>query len=591
MLSNFQVEKTIQQVAKSIAAVLDVEIVIVDKNFKIVGGTAEHQGRYQISNNAIYRHIMLTREPVIIENPGFNKLCKTCKLYKNCPETAEIDYPIIVDNEIVGIISLVGLTAEHRELMLSRKNDYLTFLERMSELIATKASEVLMAQKLEYVAQQLTHIINSVQEGIIAVGNDGIITHFNEFAEKILKVPAPEVLGEKVGKAIPSFHFEEAIQENAIIADKEVRFRKENGETVHCYISANPIKDTFGKKVLGAIVTLKDAKDIKKMVSNMMGFHSKDVNFMDIIGKSNLLTEVKQKALKAAKTPSTVLIRGESGTGKELFARAIHNESLVHRGPFITINCAAIPETLLESELFGYEGGAFTGAKKEGKPGKFELADGGTLFLDEIGDMSLYLQAKLLRALQDKRVQRVGGLKEIPVNVRIIAATNKNLEELVVQNRFREDLFYRLNVIPIIIPPLAERKEDIPDLIEYLLKKYNILFNKNIVAIDDSVRRLFTYYSWPGNVRELENVLEYAINMENGNQITLKSIPEYLVNFLNTKPDKKSLQIMIEDFEKKIIEDKIQSYGFTLEAKNKIADELGIGIASLYRKLKKYKLN
>ncbi len=245
---------------------------------------------------------------------------------------------------------------------------------------------------------------------------------------------------------------------------------------------------------------------------------------------------------------------------------------------------------MLESELFGYEGGAFTGAKKEGKPGKFELADGGTLFLDEIGDMSLYLQSKLLRVLQEKRIQRVGGIKEIFVDVRIIAATNKDLEKLVKQNRFREDLFYRLNVIPITIPPLIDRKEDIPDLVDFLLKKYNNLFFKDVVDIDEYVKEIFREYSWPGNVRELENVLEYAMNMENGRIITLDSIPEYLLKNFNGKFGKKSLKQMLNELEKDIIASKIRKYGSDLQAKHKIAEELDIGIASLYRKIKRHKL-
>ena len=397
MLSNSQVKQTIQQVAKSIAAVLNVEIVIVDKNFKIVGGTAEHQGKYEISNNAIYRHVMSHGEPIIIENPGFNELCKTCRLYRNCPETAEIDCPIILDGEVIGIISLVGLTPKHRELMLSRKEDYLIFLTRMSELIATQALEVLTAQKLNYVAQQLTCIINSAQEGIVAVGENGTITHCNKSAEKMLKVSAMDITGENIEIIIPDFPSSEAMKGDIAFVNKEIIFHREDGENIHCYISSNPIVDATGKETIGAIITITDARDMKKIVSNMMGFHHKNVNFSDIIGKRYLMTEVKQQALKVARGFSTILIRGESGTGKELFARAIHNESPAHKGPFVTINCAAIPETLLESELFGYEGGAFTGAKKDGKPGKFELADSGTLFLDEIGDMSLYLQAKLLR--------------------------------------------------------------------------------------------------------------------------------------------------------------------------------------------------
>lgn len=590
MLTNSQVKKTIKQVAESIAAVLNVDILIVDKNFKIVGGTAEHQGKYQISNNTVYKHVMSTGMSIVIENPGFNELCKKCGLYENCLETAEIDCPIILNDEVIGIISLVGLTEKHRKMMLSRKEDYLVFLKRMSELIATKTQEVSIAQELNYVAQQLTCIIDSVQEGIIAVEENGRITHCNKPAEKILKIRSSSIIGKSIEAVIPGFPFSESMYGNISFTNKELNFTCKKGKNIHCYISSSPITNADDKKIVGAIITIADAQDINKIVSNMMGFHHKNVYFSDIIGKSRLLTKVKQQALKAAGSSSTILIRGESGTGKELFARAIHNRSSAHNGPFITVNCAAIPETLLESELFGYEGGAFTGAKKEGKPGKFELAYGGTLFLDEIGDMSLYLQAKLLRVLQDKRIQRVGGIKEVLVDVRIITATNKNLENLVAQHRFREDLFYRLNVIPIFIPSISERREDIPDLVEYLLNKYNNLFEKKIVGLQENVKKIFVEYSWPGNVREIENVLEYAMNMENGNYINLNSIPDYLVNTLDSQSDKESLKQMVCDFEKRILHSRIQRYGADLNAKNRIAEELDIGIASLYRKLKKYNL-
>lgn len=243
----------------------------------------------------------------------------------------------------------------------------------------------------------------------------------------------------------------------------------------------------------------------------------------------------------------------------------------------------------MESELFGYDEGAFTGAKKEGKPGKFELADGGTIFLDEIGDMPLHLQAKLLRVLQDKVIQRIGGVKDIRVNVRVIFATNRDLEKMVAENRFREDLYYRLNVIPIFIPPLRERKEDIPLLTEYLINKYNNILNKNIIGVDEKVKEIFMSYNWPGNVRELENVIEYAMNMERGQIITEESIPKNIKDDLSIIYSS-SLDQLVADYEKKIILEHAKKFGSSKKDKEKLAEDLGISIATLYRKLRAHNI-
>ena len=233
----------------------------------------------------------------------------------------------------------------------------------------------------------------------------------------------------------------------------------------------------------------------------------------------------KKQALITARSNSTVLITGESGTGKEMFAKAIHYASPREDKPFITVNCGAIPENLLESELFGYEKGAFTGASEKGKEGKFELADGGTIFLDEIGDMPLHLQVKILHVLQNMRFDRVGGSKSIIVDVRVIAATNKDLEKLIEEGSFREDLYYRLSVIPLSIPPLRERKDDIKQLMYHFLKKYNSFMNKKIERFSPEVEEIYTNHDWPGNVRELENAVEYGANMAFGNVIGIDEVP------------------------------------------------------------------
>jgi len=315
----------------------------------------------------------------------------------------------------------------------------------------------------------------------------------------------------------------------------------------------------------------------------------KKYSLQNVIGISDKMQEVFKTALKAAKTKATILLIGESGTGKELIAKAIHFESDRNKAPFLAINCAAIPENLLEAELFGYEKGAFTGALVS-KPGKFELANGGTIFLDEIGDLPLSLQAKLLRVIQDKTFERIGGTKSIKVDVRIIAATNKNLEEMVKSGAFREDLYFRLNVIPIFLPPLRERKEDIPLLIDHFLKKFNKEYGKNI-TIDKSAMEKLINYSWPGNVRELENTIERLVILTEENKITLKDLPFYIRQEEDNKTIgiklKDSLPAQLELIEKKAIEEALKACNYN---QTKAAKMLGLTKRQINYKIKKYGL-
>jgi transcriptional regulator with PAS, ATPase and Fis domain len=307
----------------------------------------------------------------------------------------------------------------------------------------------------------------------------------------------------------------------------------------------------------------------------------------EIKGNSTCINQLKEKVLKIALTSSTVLLKGETGTGKDLFAKAIHLCGNRRHQSFTAINCAAIPESLLESELFGYEAGAFTGSSKNGKSGYFELANHGTLFLDEIGDMPLNLQTKLLRVLQDKVIQRIGGRNDIPLDVRIVAATNQDIKEMVAQSRFRKDLYYRLNVIPFDIPPLRERKEDIEILALHFLEKYRSLFPSQAYRFSEGCLPIMQNYEWPGNVRELEHVVEYAVNMETEGVVSPESLPPEMKMAETGTP---SLRNKSSNLEKKLIEDTLNQYGWDVEGKKKAAKKLKIGLRTLYRKINKFKI-
>lgn len=319
------------------------------------------------------------------------------------------------------------------------------------------------------------------------------------------------------------------------------------------------------------------------------------LEFADIIGESEIIRNTINRSKKVMNSPSPIILTGESGTGKEMFARAIHYSSCRKEYPFIPINCSAIPDNLIESILFGYEEGTFTGAKKGGSTGLFELANNGTIFLDEIGDMNLSLQAKMLRVLQSKIIQKVGSSRNICINFRLITATHKELHALVESGKFREDLFYRINIFPIRIPSLSERKEDIPKLLSYFLKKYKNS-NIKISGISDDAKNIFMNYNWKGNIRELEHVVEYACNNCEGNIIEVNDLPitltsDHRSSIKETAIDNDKCEITpIDILEKNEISKALKFYGNSQFGFQKSANALGISLSTLYRKIKKYNL-
>lgn len=311
--------------------------------------------------------------------------------------------------------------------------------------------------------------------------------------------------------------------------------------------------------------------------------------FGGLLGRDAAFVQLLQKAQRVAISNATVFIRGESGTGKELLAKAIHEESGRKDQPFVVVNCPSIPENLFESELFGYESGSFTGANKAGKKGKFELADKGTLFLDEIGDLPPALQPKLLRAIQERSIERIGGTQSLPVDVRIIAATNRNLEKMMQEGTFREDFYYRLNVIPLTIPPLRLRPADIPLYLEHFLKNLSQKLNRENLRLEESLRRWLINYQWPGNIRQLEHVLEYMATMAQGEVLGLRELPADLLADRDEHSLAGGLEEQLEEYEKALLQSYI-SPGAGLADKKKTAERLKISLATLYRKLDKYQL-
>jgi PAS domain S-box-containing protein len=458
------------------------------------------------------------------------------------------------------------------------------------------SSQIRIGEKnLELTAlnSSLQNIFQTMSDGAVIIDRQGIISHINPVAEQILgynlKGTSIEYL---LGKTA---QYDKLLSEGQPFTDIEVRVDKPQFQ-FHCLVTSIPIKDEKDNTT-GAVIFFNPINKIKKLTNRFSGAHAV-FNFNDIIGNSHKLHSAIHSASNAAACASNVLITGESGTGKELFAQAIHNASSFRDGPFIALNCGAIPRELIASELFGYTEGAFTGAGRGGRPGKFEMATGGTLFLDEIGDMPFDQQVTLLRVLQERKIIRIGGDKVIPVDTRVICATNKNLQDEVKKGNFREDLYYRLNVIPINIPSLREREEDISLLFQYFVHKIGEKLNTPIEFIEPGILEYLKYYNWPGNVRELENVVERMINSANGSTLRFENLPPEIhaaqsVEELPEKPIASGNPEAVHEnggmaallLERNRILELLSRYNGNI---SRVARELGISRNTVYRKMQFY---
>ncbi|NLV17188.1 MAG: sigma-54-dependent Fis family transcriptional regulator [Syntrophomonadaceae bacterium] len=434
---------------------------------------------------------------------------------------------------------------------------------------------------LEHASNYKNAVMESISEGILAVDSQANVTHINSIMARYLGVD-PNETGQKFFELLSPENKDvyDIVQNNHIVTDYEIGIYTSNGLNTYL-LTTRPI---HGDEISeGMVLLIHEIKRAQRLAQRMSGSEGR-LTFANLIGKDPKFLKTIDLARQAAGSSSTVLLLGESGTGKEVFAQSIHNAGIRKRAPFVAINCGAIPRELMASELFGYDDGAFTGAKRGGKIGKFELAQGGTVFLDEIGEMPLDLQTTLLRVLESKTITRVGGNKEIPVDFRIIAATNKDLNAEISQGRFRQDLFYRLNVFLIKIPPLRERKDDIPLLAAHLIENLCVNLKKEaIVKVDKKVWEAFNSYDWPGNVRELQNMLERVVNVCNDVILTMEHLPQEFIHS-NESP---SFDLPVKEYEKELIQNLLEIHNRNI---TRVARELGIARTTLYSKIDKYDL-
>jgi len=430
-------------------------------------------------------------------------------------------------------------------------------------------------------------ILNSINEGVFTVDLYRHIMTFNRAAEKITGVSRQEAVGRSCSEILRADVCEKdcalrrTLSNGAPVVNATAHIVNHLGKRIPVRLSTALVNDDSGR-VIGGVETFQDLSQIEQLQKELQRHYT----FEDIVGRSPAMRKLFEVVPQIAESSSTVLIEGPSGTGKELFARAIHNLSPRRNKRFVVVNCAALPDTLLESELFGYKAGAFTDARSD-KPGRFVLADGGTIFLDEIGDISPAMQVRLLRVLQDRVVEPLGSVEPIKVDVRVVAAANKDLAQLIREGRFRDDLYYRIRVVQLKIPDLRQRREDIPLLVDHLVAKFTRLQGKDIAGVSDEVMARLMEYDYPGNVRELENIIEQAFVLCRGGLIELHHLPPELRPFTTIgvgQIQPTSLQVM----EKHLITEALRRYHGN---RGKAARELGIDASTLYRKIKALKLD
>ena len=578
-----QIQPTIQRFARMLASVLQLEVEIVDENLCRVAGTGAYGkflGRQLSGNSRLLRHVLETKTEKVVTQSRFDPLCEGCDSKENCREKAFLGTPVILQDRCVGVISLIAVTHEQQEHISDNLREFSDYVRHISTIFVSKLLED--QGPGDNISKIFATMIDNMDQGVLVVDDESRVQFVNQTALKTLGVVQNNIIG------------------------KPIRFRPLTFESnfTHGHMQHIVSWDDKSELIIGQL------HNIQGRQLFLMAFHQSHTSFSvanapdephieQLVGECRVMRQLKRLISRIAPSPSSVMVVGESGTGKEVVARAIHKLSGRRNKPFIAINCAAIPEQLLESELFGYVKGAFTGASANGKTGLIQAANTGTLFLDEIGDMPLMLQAKLLRAIEAREILPIGASSPIQVDIRIISATNQNLAQFIAEGKFREDLFYRLNVIPITLPPLRERQEDIELLVHYFLHLHTRRLGSVYPGIAPDVVEILRKHRWPGNLRELSNLMEYLVNVVPSGEVIDSTLlpPNLLNNGTTEQSDVTEVSeahlsrddaggTALEEMEKQMIREALSRHN----SKKQVADELGIGIATLYRKIKKYEL-
>ncbi len=585
-------KKELTTITTMIKSLLDVDAAVFDLDSRLLAATDEYIRQKGRSVHAPSIREVLANGSVVVNRPGHMAACDGCRFIGNCPAKIEILTRFGTPAGPLGVMTLTSFSRRGHERITRDTKTYIDALTLFSEWTAGLVHDRDRARIFSE-SQDIIHTLMELSgDAVLTVDTQGMVTRGNARALDLFA--SCDICTRSVSQIFPGPVADKILDGSHI---KAANIKIGNRDT---FLSARPVHT--GSDVSGAVLTLsrppEDQPCPRPGPSASPGKcqEQRSTGFDAVLGNTPAMVRVKKTADRLSGSASTMLITGDTGTGKGMLARAIHDNGNRQHRPFVPVNCAAIPDTLFESELFGYEEGAFTGAKKGGKPGRFELAHQGTLFLDEIGEMPLRLQAKLLNALEDHSFQRVGGLEFIRVNVRIIAATNKDLEALVREKKFRADLFYRLNVIPLELPPLSLRKKDLPLLCSAFISAANLKAGTVVTEVSDDVMDLFYTHHWPGNIRELQNLVEYGVNMAPGNTITRQDLPQRFLDGAtppripagsreNGDPPPEGIRQKTARAQAKAIRECLARYGNDVNGKKKAAQELGISIRTLYRKL------
>lgn len=508
---------------------------------------------------------------VLVTEPGKMPSCIGCRFNEHCPSTMEILCCIHSGTEVAGVISFTSFTKEGQKRISENTDIYLNAITKLSSLIGEYLQQFSGDSTAADTEKLIESLMSLCEQPLLLTDPNGVVLRYNQLADKILKfcnvssTSLRQIFSEDMARRITSGN--DLFEKKASIGENTAKV------TTRSIYSQNHLHS----------ILIRLSNEFYENLPESGAFER-------LIGSSHAFVHIQNLIKRVADSPTPILITGETGTGKELVARSFHEQSRRNKYPFVAINCSSIPENLFESELFGYEEGSFTGAKKGGKMGRIEMAQGGTLFLDELGEMPLSVQPKLLRVLQEYELERVGSTKKIHLDIRIVAATNRDLREMIKEGKFREDLFYRISVINVKLPPLRDRKEDIIPISLNYLERLKTKMTTPLRTISHEAEQAFLSYSWPGNIRELQNVVEYAANLCDSDTLTLADLPEHMRGLEECPDTEKQKETPLPDSQEKQILDLLSTYGHTLEGKKKIAADLGISLRTLYRKLNKMNL-
>ena len=566
-LSSFS--NIIQSFCDVLRPVFGAELMVVDNSLKAIAGTGKYSKNIgtQRPKDSFVDMTLKTGKGFYIPSPKNEDQCKKCELRDNCPYSIVYSKSLIENNEVIGLVGLLGYNEDQQKNITSN----LSFVNEVTKTFIDTILNRFVQNSIYFVENNfINNTLDNINEGIIIINKDNNILSMNDFAAGKLNISYKESFGAKLYNITSSFDFYFSYNINT--------FQTKIGNSKY---NTKILAFNYCNEPNNKMIIFSEINNKSYFTNNYI-----NSNIDNIIGNSLCIIDLKRKIKKISQTDSTVLIHGETGTGKELVARAIHSNSSRSNNKFIAVNCGAIQDTLLENELIEQEKNAFTGASNHGKIGYFELADHGTLFLDEISNLSLFGQAKILRTIEDGLVYRVGGREPRKIDVRVIAATNKDLSFQVNNGNFLNDLYYRINVVPIECPPLRDRVEDIPVLINHYIHTMNNKINSDVFFLSNDALSFCLHYSWPGNIRELINMVEYICNTSDKQIINLYDLPNSIVNSINYVLNDTSNK----NIDKIITAQTLNKFGRTTSGKQNAANYLNISLSTLYRKIKKYNL-